>query len=105
METGYFGIPGNNGSRSTKVHLVENDKPVCGATLSKQQVYQWCAPYIQTDYLECGHCIKIARKLLMEEMKKKGVSIDKFGFTVLISKHDEERDRPKHRRNRKRLLR
>jgi hypothetical protein len=80
METGYFGIPGKYGG---KVHLVENDKPVCGAQMGKLQEFQWCAHGVQSDYLECGHCIKIARKLLIEDMKKKGVSIDKYGFSVV----------------------
>jgi hypothetical protein len=57
VETGYFGVPdGPRRGRSTKVHAVENGKPICGARIGLDMVYQWCARWVQWSYLECEHC-------------------------------------------------
>ena len=63
VSTGWFGIPGNKGRGSTKVHLVAMDgKPVCGAGLSPKQEYQWCADGVRFDFIECKRCKGIAKK-------------------------------------------
>ena len=60
MSTGYFGIPGS-ATGFTKVHIVEGGRPICGARVSPESEYQWCAPGIKLDYLECGNCKRVLK--------------------------------------------
>lgn len=64
--TGWFGVPGRRmGSTvSTKVHFVENHRPICGARIHPLALYQWCSRGMNWDYLECRNCkrVGIARK-------------------------------------------
>lgn len=53
--TGYFA----NIFRWTKVHLVENGKPLCGSRIGDDMAFQWCAGGAWYDYLECEKCKKI----------------------------------------------
>ena len=66
VETGYWGIPGGQHSRSTMVHLRnrENGRPVCGSIPGKKQEFQWCAAGINWMYLECRKCEKMNRNRL-----------------------------------------
>jgi len=53
---GYFANP--NG-RYTKVHVVENDKPICGSKIGGKMIFQWCAYLfsgVTHSYVECEHC-------------------------------------------------
>jgi len=54
IATGYFGIPGT--SRTTRVHVVENGRPICGSHLGPGQKFQWCAGGAQLEYVECSRC-------------------------------------------------
>jgi hypothetical protein len=60
IETGYFGIPGRCGA--TKVHLVENGIPLCGAMIHRKSVFLFCSWGINLKILECKHCKKIAKR-------------------------------------------
>lgn len=69
---GWFGIPGGPESRSTLVHIVDdNDKPICGSRLSRLMKFQWCGgmdltrPVFQfgTGNIECKRCLAAARKV------------------------------------------
>ena len=61
--TGWWGLPGDQTNKGfTKVHLEVNGKPACGSRLRKGMIYQWCAPGIKYDYLECEHCKRKAKK-------------------------------------------
>ena len=55
--TGYFGNPKTG--RSTKVHLVIQNKPICGAKVSEGMEYQWCAQNAFYEYLSCDKCKKM----------------------------------------------
>jgi hypothetical protein len=62
---GYYGNP--NG-RHTKVHVVENGKPICGCKIDKGMIFQWCAYLfsgVTNSYVECEHC---RRKLRNESL-------------------------------------
>lgn len=52
ITTGYFADTKN----STKVHLVENGKPICGVAIGIKKQYQWCARRVHLEYLECKRC-------------------------------------------------
>ena len=54
MSVGYF----SNTKRFTKVHVVTNGRPICGAQVGKGLSYQWCSNN-NTRYVECQHCRKM----------------------------------------------
>lgn len=62
--TGWFGIPGGPESGNTKVHVCEKIEtpslvrfqPVCGAQLSPQMEFQYCAHGVVSQYIECERC-------------------------------------------------
>lgn len=60
IETGYFSNLLYPYSRS-KVHVVDDGKPLCGCAISKNSEFQWCAHYINPEYIECSRCKTIAR--------------------------------------------
>lgn len=64
MATGWFGIPGEYASRSTKVHVIKHGAPICGSRIGKRQRFQWCSGGIQRTYIECLRCLKIADGVL-----------------------------------------
>lgn len=73
---GWWGVPG--GRCGGKVHLAVKVpagphrgkwKPVCGAQIHKDAVFQWCRPYHGGEvinWIECKHCEKQARALAAE---------------------------------------
>jgi hypothetical protein len=70
LATGYFGIPGSSRGNFT-VHAVgpmPRRRPLCGWRPSKEHKFQWCAHGIKTEYLECGHCKRIARSGLLKRL-------------------------------------
>lgn len=69
FSTGWFGIPGAGGRRSTLVHVVTRGKPACGTVLSKKQEFQWCTHGAYYSYLECEHCKKMCREGKFKEEK------------------------------------
>lgn len=59
--TGWFGIPGGAGSRSTKVHVVKRipfgrAKPICGSRIGKDQRFQLCCYGVSLEMVECKRC-------------------------------------------------
>lgn len=62
MQTGYFGVPGR-ADRSSKVHLVDEGKPLCGSRIGKDSKFQRCAGGAELRYVECKSCIKAYRNL------------------------------------------
>lgn len=56
--TGYFGVPGKQGG---KVHVVLNNKPLCGQALPPKSEFQWCCHGIDFVALECGRCRQIVK--------------------------------------------
>jgi len=62
MMTGFFA----NTVSWTKVHLVENGKPICGSLISKDKSFQWNATYPVLNYVECKRCKNIFRKRMIE---------------------------------------
>lgn len=66
MMTGYFGRASSKGVRaiSTKTHVVEGHKPICGYRPHSTMLFQWCAPGIQLSYVECPKCKVLAQKRL-----------------------------------------
>lgn len=65
--TGWYGIPGGPEVRSSKVHVVNDNGPICGSKISDKQQFQRCANGVVLPYVECEHC----RKKLIKELKKK----------------------------------
>ena len=63
VSTGWFGIPGGPEYASTKVHIVVDGKPACGARLSPAQRYQWCSHGIHLGYVECRRCTGMAQSI------------------------------------------
>jgi hypothetical protein len=55
--TGWFGIPGRRAD-GAKVHavLADTGKPLCGVRFHPDSEFQWCAPGVKLDYLECERC-------------------------------------------------
>lgn len=62
ISTGWFGVPGEN--RSTKVHVVKDGKPICGAQVGPKMVFQWCARGTHWGYIDCEHCKAMTRRLV-----------------------------------------
>jgi hypothetical protein len=60
MIVGYFGRPFNKDHKSftTKTHIVENSKVLCGYKPHKTLEFLWCA-YNNLDYVECDKCKKV----------------------------------------------
>lgn len=56
LATGWFGIPGGPEHRSTKVHVVRDGTPVCGARVGPEMQFQWCAPGTYWPYVDCTRC-------------------------------------------------
>lgn len=54
MTTGYFA----DLKTWTKVHIVNEGKPVCGAKIGKGKIYQKCANGVYIHIIECRRCIK-----------------------------------------------
>lgn len=59
LYTGYFA----NEKTFTQVHIVKDNKPVCGASIGADKKFQFCAHGVIKNYLECEHCKKIVIKL------------------------------------------
>lgn len=62
IETGYWAYAKDTSKSSrrlsTKVHLAENGKALCGVRSSG--FWQWCSHGIRYEYLECKNCKRIA---------------------------------------------
>lgn len=58
FQTGYFARASQNGltAKSTKVHVVENGKPVCGYRPHKTMQFCWTANGIYLRYVDCPKC-------------------------------------------------
>lgn len=63
IATGWFGIPGS--TRSTKTHIVQDGKPICGAPISPLALFQQCTQGASPD-VECRNCGKLWYKRLRE---------------------------------------
>jgi hypothetical protein len=50
--TGYFASSGREGR--TKVHLVEGEKPICGAVV--RGTFLFCANRVRLNMVECAKC-------------------------------------------------
>lgn len=85
-ETGYFA----NETRATKVHVVLNGIPICGAVIGKDMKFQWNASSIVLSYVECEHCRKLAKEILqnMSGIKR-----------ILAMTHKDVENLPKADRN------
>ena len=70
VETGWYGEPGV--VWSSKVHIAQNGKPVCGAQLRKGALFQWCSRGINIDYVECKHCIAWNRRRIESALRDRG---------------------------------
>jgi hypothetical protein len=69
MTIGYFARPFNfkHKSFSTKTHIVENNKVLCGYKPHKTLSFQWCkflrgSSEDNLDYLECNKCRELYNK-------------------------------------------
>lgn len=67
VETGWSGVPGATGDRSSKVHLFVDGKPACGSRLAPKSEFQCCARRIWFDVIECEKCRLIAMKLMQKD--------------------------------------
>lgn len=58
IQTGYFARARENGQTSkwTKVHLVDNGKPLCGYVPHKTMQFQWNSQGVHLAYVECDKC-------------------------------------------------
>jgi len=54
--TGFYGVPGHRGS---KVHLVRNGDPICGARLRDGSRFQFCASGHDWSITECDRCLEV----------------------------------------------
>lgn len=54
--TGWYGIPG--GRTGGRVHIVSDGKPICGDHIHSKAEFQWCAPGVKYDYVECRRCLE-----------------------------------------------
>ena len=86
--TGYFGVPGESGARSTKVHAVKRGTgrgrhkvtSICGARLGPKAEFAWCAWGIYLDYVECRSCKRMAHDVRARELSKKA---DALGYKLV----------------------
>ena len=60
--TGYYGYTTEPGS---KVHVVTDGNPICGT--KPNGIFQWCAPGVRWDYIECKTCKRIVAALKEEK--------------------------------------
>jgi hypothetical protein len=73
MTIGYFGRPFNfkHKSLSTKTHIVENNKVLCGYKPHKTLSFQWCS-FVSNertvDMVECPKCKEKAIKILSKNV-------------------------------------
>lgn len=52
VQTGFFA----NQKRWTKVHVVQEGKPICGTKIGNNMSFQFNAQGVRLDYVECEHC-------------------------------------------------
>jgi len=67
MKTGYFGRPteGTYKAKHTIVHILKpNEVCLCGYRPHKTMKFQWCANWVELEYIECKKCINGYLKLL-----------------------------------------
>lgn len=69
LQTGWFGIPGGSISQSSKVHITQNEKPICGTRLNVdmefQLVHNGIAQILSDN--ECKHCCNIIKRKLVSD--------------------------------------
>jgi hypothetical protein len=75
MTIGYFGRAFNfkHKSLTTKTHIVNNDRVLCGYKPHKTLSFQWCIIGVginKLDIVECKECRVRAEKLLQKEKVK-----------------------------------
>ena len=78
MSTGYFGIPGDSGARSTKVHYVFDtrySKPICGSRIGPLMHFQWCAGGFEERFVECERCRRIGATAPLIKIQKRASSV------------------------------
>lgn len=64
MSTGWFGVPGEEGTQ-TKTHFVGDDgKPICGSRIRQDSEFQFCSWRRVLHYVECERCRAIELKRL-----------------------------------------
>ncbi len=68
MTIGWFGrcFNVNHKSLSTKTHIANNGKVLCGYKPHKTLEFNWCSGVDNLEYLECKKC---KEKLLKEKIK------------------------------------
>jgi len=66
--TGWWGVPGPEWWRSTKTHGRRKGErgPMCGAKLSDEQRWQWCAGGLYVEWIDCERCQGVIRRLRRE---------------------------------------
>jgi hypothetical protein len=72
MTVGYFGraFTSKHKSLTTKTHIVDNDKVLCGYKPHKTMSFQWCIIGEGIDRLDCVECNECKKRYL----NKKGVN-------------------------------
>ena len=60
--TGWFGALGVSKKGSSRVHLVYDEKPLCGWKPRSGLVFQWCAFTLVVYIVECKRCLKAFKK-------------------------------------------
>ena len=63
-QTGYFA---DENGRS-KVHIVKDGEPDCGAQISANKTLQFCAARVVPEYLDCRACQRKAEALEREDL-------------------------------------
>lgn len=81
--TGWWGIPGQtDGGRNSRVHAVQDGKPVCGQIFHPLAEFQWCCDGFVRRYIECEKCKHILdqaagnQKLQAETAMTKGEAVE-----------------------------
>ncbi|MFA5207407.1 MAG: hypothetical protein WC428_02005 [Candidatus Paceibacterota bacterium] len=78
LYTGYFA----NEKTFTQVHIVKDNKPICGANIGADKKFQLNAHGVFKSYLECEHCrkkiAKIMKKILNPDIKLEAGTIVKL---------------------------
>ena len=57
-QTGYFANSAKSTTKRTKVHIVADGKPICGAAIDKESSFLFCSNGVNEHYLECTKCKK-----------------------------------------------
>jgi hypothetical protein len=70
-KTGYFA----NEFRVTKVHIVEDNIPICGSKIGKDLNFLWCSNDIAPDYVDCEKCRKVGAKIIIDRMNDLAMKI------------------------------